>query len=106
MSSPWCKPGDLAVVVKADHQCNLGRIVRVVALHDSKGDLVFPPKFSPVWLVESASSMTWKAKGKRYRRKSGPVPDQQLQPIRGLRAADAPNMTEVRSVSMLAPTPT
>ena len=108
MSSPRCKPGDLAVVVKAEQQCNLGRIVRVVALHDGKGDLVFPPKFSPVWLVESASRMTWKvkAKGKRYRRKSGPAPDQQLQPIRGLPAADALDMTAERSVSMLTPTPT
>ena len=106
MSSPRCKPGDLAVVVKAEQQCNLGRIVRVVALHDGKGDLVYPPKFSPVWLVESASGLTWKVKGKRYRRKSGPAPDQQLQPIRGLPAADALDMTAERSVSMLTPTPT
>lgn len=32
--------------------------------------------------------MTWRVGKKRYRRKTGPVPDSQLQPIRELRPRD------------------
>jgi hypothetical protein len=77
-----CKPGDLAVVIEAANQANIGRIVKVVALHDGKGPLgAIGPR--PVWLVHAPTPMTWTDGPKRYRRKNGPVPDSQLQPIRG-----------------------
>ncbi len=76
-----CKPGDLAVVIKSINNTNLGRVVRVLALHDGTGPLgAIGPK--PAWLVCAPTAMTWRDGPKRYRRKSGPVPDVQLQPIR------------------------
>lgn len=77
-----CKAGDLAVVVDAYYRSNLGRIVRVIAQHDGKGDLVFRDA-GVVWLVQSSQPMTWTVAGKRFRRKRGPVPDTSLKPIRG-----------------------
>lgn len=77
-----CKPGDLALVIDAANKTNIGLIVKVVAQHDGKGPLgAIGPK--PVWLVECPNTMLWTDGTKMYRRKSGPVPDSQLQPIRG-----------------------
>ena len=78
-----CKPGDLAIVVSAELRCNLGNIVRVIAPHDGAGTLRFPNQ-GHVWIVDCPRLMTWYLNGKRYRRKTGPVPDNRLQPIRGL----------------------
>lgn len=77
-----CKAGDLAVVVGAYYRSNLGRIVRVVAPHDGKGDIVFRG-VGIVWLVHASQPMTWTVDRKRFRRKRGPVPDTYLVPIRG-----------------------
>jgi hypothetical protein len=77
-----CKIGDMAVVIDAYHRCNLGNIVRVIEPHDGTGDLIFGSSDGHVWLVEAARPMTWTVKKKRYRRKVGPAPDNQLQPIR------------------------
>jgi hypothetical protein len=77
-----CKPGDLAVVINAKYRCNLGLIVRVIELHNRKGNICYP-RDTPAWYAESQRRMTWVVDGKRYRRKRGPVPDAQLQPIRG-----------------------
>ena len=76
-----CKPGDLAVVIDARLPSNLGRIVKVLRLHDGSGDLRYPP-LTPCWLVSSSYPMSWVLEGKRFRRKKGPVPDCQLQPLR------------------------
>lgn len=89
MTTTRCSVGDLAVVVYANHRCNLGRIVRVIAAHDGKGDMVYGAEAGPVWLVESAQPLTWNVKSRRFRRRRGPVPDCQLQPIRPLRAKEA-----------------
>lgn len=83
MSDLRCKPGDLAIVIKATFPSNLGRIVRVVALSQGDGDLVYPAD-QVTWLVTCAQPMTWYKKKKRFQRKKGPVPDMQLQPIRGV----------------------
>ena len=80
---PRCKPGDLAIVVRACHPSNLGVIVKIIGLHDGKGDLSYPADAGTVWLIESSKPTTRIQFGKRYRRKRGPVPDNQLQPIRG-----------------------
>ena len=78
-----CKPGDLAVVVSAELRCNVGIIVRIIAPHDGAGALRFR-HHGHVWLVTAPRRMTWYMHGKVYRRKTGPVPDNRLQPIRGL----------------------
>jgi hypothetical protein len=72
----------LAVIVVADYKTNLGRIVRVIKADDGTGDIDFGCR-EIVWFVESAQSLTWTVGKKRYRRKYGPAPDCQLQPIRG-----------------------
>ena len=78
-----CKPGDLAVVVSAELRCNVGLIVRIIAPHDGAGAVRFTDQ-GYVWLVAAPRRMTWYMHGKVYRRKIGPVPDNRLQPIRGL----------------------
>ena len=77
-----CKVGDLAIVVDAQLPSNLGNIVRVVAPHDGKGELVFDNE-GPVWIVECQQPMTWAWRRRFYRARIGPVPDHRLQPIRG-----------------------
>lgn len=78
-----CKPGDLAVVVNAQFRSNVGNIVRVIAPDHGAGFVQFVGE-GRVWLVECHRPMTWATYGKRYRRRTGPVPDNRLQPIRGL----------------------
>ena len=78
-----CKVGDLAVSIQTCHRCNLGTIVRIIAPHDGTGDLVYTESVGHVWLVEAPRPMKWTFSGKTYRRKIGPVPDSQLQPILG-----------------------
>ncbi len=82
---PKCCPGDLAVVIRADFPCNVGKVVRVLARDCGTGDIVFGKNFGVVWLVSSASPLKWYCRGRYYRRRNGPVPDSQLQPIRGQR---------------------
>jgi hypothetical protein len=77
-----CRPGDLAVVISAINKSNIGLVVRVLRLHDGSGDLAYHIE-EPVWLAECSTHMTWTKGGKQFRRKAGPVPDTQLQPIRG-----------------------
>jgi hypothetical protein len=77
-----CKPGDLAVIVEATNRANIGRIVKVVAAHDGKGTLSMVSQ-GLVWMVNAQTPLTWSIGPKRYRRKNGPAPDSQLQPIRG-----------------------
>jgi hypothetical protein len=83
-----CRPGDLAVVIAARNQCNLGLIVRVIRLDD--GAWLRMEGQGTVWLVQSTAPLTWcQQLGQRWkfwRRKRGPVPDRQLQPLRGERA--------------------
>jgi hypothetical protein len=101
-----CKPGDLAVVVDAQIKSNLGRIVRVVALHDGTGPLgAIGPK--PVWLVSAPTAMNWRDGPKRFRLKAGPVPDACLQPIRGVSegAKRSVNKSRGNSSTKLAVTP-
>ena len=78
-----CKPGDLAVVVDAFNANNIGTIVLIVAPHDGTGELVYRTD-QPVWLVSSYRHMTWTIKDQIFLLKEGPVPDSQLQPIRGV----------------------
>lgn len=84
-----CRVGDLAIVIDAFHRGNLGHIVRVIGTHDGTGDIVFPVESGHVWLIEAARPLTWSMHEKRFRRKVGPAPDSQLQPIRGTPADDS-----------------
>lgn len=77
-----CKPGDMAIVIDARYKCNLGAIVQVIELHNGVGDIRYLKKHN-AWLAKSSKPLKWVVNGKCYRRKTGPVPDAQLQPIRG-----------------------
>lgn len=77
-----CRVGDLAVVVGAEYKSNLGKIVRVVEPHDGRGEIHFRNQ-GPIWWVESHSMLFWTKGRKRFRRRTGPVPDYILYPIRG-----------------------
>ena len=77
-----CKPGDLAVVIDARYKCNLGAVVQVIELHNGVGDIRYFKKHN-AWLAKSSKPLKWVVNGKCFRRKTGPVPDEQLQPIRG-----------------------
>jgi len=83
MQSLRCKPGDLAIIVKAYNRCNIGTIVQVIRRDDGQHPLSFSPNI-PCWLVSSAKRLTWSKNAKKVRRFEGPAPDDQLQPIRGL----------------------
>jgi hypothetical protein len=76
-----CRVGDLAVVVRADLECNIGNIVRVIAPVDGS-HAAFKGQ-GQVWMVECQRDMTWLVKDKTVHRRRGPVPDNRLQPIRG-----------------------
>jgi len=77
-----CRPGDLAIVVRATVLGNVGKIVRVLKRYDGSSGLSLE-NAGPAWLVKSSAPLTWRAGSRRYRRKYGPVLDCNLQPIRG-----------------------
>jgi hypothetical protein len=89
MNNLRCKPGDLAIVIDAKYKRNLGIIVKVIELDDRTGAVRYALD-TPVWLAESQKAMTWALNGKRYSSNRGPIPDAQLQPIRGTPKAQAP----------------
>ncbi len=78
-----CKPGDLAVVVKAHNACNIGTIVHVIGLYTGQSDLC-APEGDVIWQAKASHPMTYDYSGALRRRRMGPVPDSQLRPIRGL----------------------
>jgi len=75
-----CKPGDMAVVIYAQNEVNLGRIVKVLKLHHCTGPLAMV-RDCAVWVAECPTPMTWTAGPKVYQMHRGPIPDTQLQPI-------------------------
>ena len=82
MNNLRCKPGDLAIVIDAKYKRNLGIIVKVIEIDDRTRPVRYALE-TPVWLTESQKAMTWVVNGKRYISNRGPIPDAQLQPIRG-----------------------
>jgi hypothetical protein len=78
----YCKPGDLAVVVKAHNACNIGTIVHVIGLYTGQSDLCVPAG-DVIWEAQASHPMTYDYSGVLKRRRIGPVPDSQLRPIRG-----------------------
>jgi hypothetical protein len=78
----YCKPGDLAVVVKAHNACNIGTIVHVIGLYTGQSDIC-APMGDVIWQAKASHPMTYDYSGVLRRRRIGPVPDSQLRPIRG-----------------------
>jgi hypothetical protein len=78
----YCKPGDLAIVVKAHNTCNIGTIVHVIGLYTGQSDIC-APEGDVIWQAKASHLMTYDYSGVLRRRRMGPVPDSQLRPIRG-----------------------
>jgi hypothetical protein len=78
----YCKPGDLAVVVKAHNACNIGTIVHVIGLYTGQSGLC-ETAGDVIWEAQASHPMTYDYGGVLTRRRIGPVPDSQLKPIRG-----------------------
>ncbi len=79
---PNCRPGEIAIVIRAEQSNNLGAIVEVLRLCDRTGELRYPDDML-VWIVRCSRYQKWVYRGKNYYRKEGPVPDAVLRPIRG-----------------------
>lgn len=79
----YCKPGDLAVVIKAHNACNIGTILHVIGLYTGQSGLCAPAG-DVIWEAQASHPMTYDYSGVLKRRRIGPVPDNQLRPIRGL----------------------
>lgn len=78
----YCKPGDLAVVVKAHNACNIGTILHVIGLYTGQSGLCAPAG-DVIWEAQASHPMTYDYSGVLRRRRLGPVPDSKLRPIRG-----------------------
>lgn len=76
-----CQPGDLALVIRAEHLHNIGLIVRVVKPYCT-GDIELTGK-GFLWEVDCRQLQMWMVNGKIHWRHCGPVPDEYLLPIRG-----------------------
>jgi hypothetical protein len=78
-----CKKGDLAIVVSANYEENIGCIVTIISMVSTNGFLNMQNQ-GPLWLVSCQHNMKWTFNTKVFRKKCGPVPDCFLQPIRGI----------------------
>ncbi len=78
-----CKAGDMAVVISAYNEENLGQIINVIEPYANQGPLVFGENDGFIWLCESPLIMVWQVKDRYYRARRGPVPDSSLKPVRG-----------------------
>ncbi len=80
---PKCAPGDLAIIVEAFNEVNLGTIVKVLALHPDQGALLVPAT-DVLWTCEATHQMTYDIGGIKKTMHRGPAPDSSLHPIRGV----------------------
>ncbi len=78
-----CQPGDLALVIRAEHLHNIGLIVRVLQPYPG-GDIDLPGK-DFLWDVDCRQLQMWMVNGSVLWRHRGPVPDAFLLPIRDKR---------------------
>ncbi len=92
----YCKPGDLAVIVKAHNACNIGTIVHVIGLYPDQTQ-VCAPEGDVIWQAKASHPMAYDVNGVLKKRRLGPVPDNQLRPIRGSPLAE----TVQRSIDLV-----
>lgn len=84
-----CKPGDLAIIVSADHIENIGKLVRIVEPWNGRMEyngFNWPLSATAEWLVECAGTAIVSStllSFVRHHHMSGPMRDNRLRPIRG-----------------------
>ena len=76
-----CQPGDIALVIRAEHLHKIGLIVRVLRPY-TNGDIELTGK-GFLWEVECRQLQMWMANSRVLWRHRGPVPDEYLLPTRG-----------------------
>ena len=94
---PKCKPGDLAIIIHAHNPQNLGTIVRIIDLHPDQLSMACP-KGDTIWRASGPRPMLYDINGIIKRRRIGPVPDSQLQPIRGGKSSKSTVRRKVKSL--------
>lgn len=77
-----CTVGDLAIVVYAYNNANIGTIVKVLALHPNQFELQSHPE-DVLWTCQTAHLMTYSVGERKRKIKIGPIPDSYIRPIRG-----------------------
>lgn len=77
-----CTAGDLAIVVYAYNNANIGAIVKVLALHPNQFEIESHPD-DVLWTCQAAHPMTYSIGEKKRKIKTGPIPDSYMRPIRG-----------------------
>lgn len=97
-----CQPGDIALVIRAEHLHNIGLIVKVVQPY-SGGDIEINGK-GFLWEVDCRQLQMWMNNGTVLWRHRGPVPDDYLLPIRG--GEDARSSQRERQRVLLPQPPT
>jgi hypothetical protein len=78
---PKCYPGDLAIIVKAYNQVNIGLIVRVLHLHADQMS-VDAPQGDAIWTCQAPQEMVYDIDGQKRKLLKGPVPDSYLYPLK------------------------
>jgi hypothetical protein len=80
-----CKPGDLAIVIRAKHSENVGKIVRVIEPHDHlTHDVILLKGTELAWLCETTGGdLVYESAlaCKFIHRRQGPIPDMCLRPL-------------------------
>jgi hypothetical protein len=69
-------------VVEAYNACNIGTIVHVIGPYTGQSGLC-TPEGDVIWQAQASHPLTYDYSGVLRRRRTGPVPDSQLRPIRG-----------------------
>lgn len=87
-----CQPGDIALVIRAEHLHNIGLIVRV--MHPYEGGEIALSGKGFLWEVDCRQLQMWMMNGKLLWRHRGPVPDEYLLPLRG-RPVDRSTLQQV-----------
>lgn len=76
-----CTEGELAVIIDAYNHENIGKIVTILRPQTMRERLRIR-HHEKVWIVRCASELKWNMWGKFHYEHVGPVPENQLQPIR------------------------
>lgn len=97
-----CRPGDLAVTVRATNPANLGNLVVVVALTSpAPGRALLHDEPGAIWLVEVAvGALHYSLNGAEWTQLVGFVPDRCLRPLRDDDAGEETNIKEVSACSI------
>ena len=76
-----CFEGDMAIIIDAYNPENIGKIVKVLRKQTMRERLRIRHQ-GTVWIVHSAEKLKWNMWGRHFMENFGPVPENQLQPLK------------------------